>query len=75
MFELKTKFIDWGSICSRFGGQYHRNIHNVWNQLNARLLKWVKWEKDLDKMASVKYLKTKYKEKPNLFAHWLLVYP
>lgn len=47
----------------------------VWNQLNVRLLKWVKWEKDLYKMASVKYLKTKYKEKPNLFEHWLLVYP
>ena len=47
----------------------------VWNQLNARLLKWVKWEKDLYKMASVRYLKTKYKERPNLFAHWLLVYP
>jgi len=45
----------------------------VWNQLNARLLKWVKWEKDLYKMASVRYLKTKYKERPNLFAHWLLV--
>jgi len=52
----------------------------VWNQLNARLLKWVNpiaigWEKDLYKMASVRYLKTKYKECPNLFAHWLLVYP
>jgi group II intron reverse transcriptase/maturase len=47
----------------------------VWNQLNARLLKWVKWEKDLYKMASVRYLKAKYKEQPNLFAHWLLVYP
>jgi RNA-directed DNA polymerase len=51
------------------------DLRNVWNQLNARLLKWVKWEKDLHKMASVKYLKTKYKENPNLFAHWLLVYP
>jgi group II intron reverse transcriptase/maturase len=47
----------------------------VWKQLNTRLLKWVKWEKDLYRMASVKYLKTKYKENPNLFAHWLLVYP
>jgi len=47
----------------------------VWNQLNARILKWVKWEKDLYKMGSVRYLKTKYKEKPNLFAHWLLVHP
>jgi RNA-directed DNA polymerase len=58
---------------------YHKfwedDMRNVWNQLNARLLKWVKWEKDLYKMASVKYLKTKYKERPNLFAHWLLVHP
>lgn len=54
---------------------YHKfwdgNMRIVWNQLNARLLKW---EKDLYKIASVRYLKTKYKEKPNLFAHWLLVY-
>ena len=58
---------------------YHRfwkeDMRIVWNQLNARLLKWVKWEKDLYKMASVRYLKTKYKERPNLFAHWLLVHP
>ena len=47
----------------------------VWNQLNTRLLKWVKWEKDLYKKASVRYLKTRYEEKPWLFAHWLLVYP
>ena len=51
------------------------DMRNVWNQLNARLLKWVKWEKGLYKKASVRYLKTKYKETPNLFAHWLLVYP
>ena len=58
---------------------YHKfwegDMRFVWNQLNARLLKWVKWEKGLYKMASVKYLKTKYKEQPNLFAHWLLVQP
>lgn len=58
---------------------YHRfwkdDMRIVWNQLNARLLKWVKWEKDLYKLASVRYLKTKYREKPDLFAHWLLVYP
>lgn len=58
---------------------YHKfwkdDMRIVWNQLNARLLKWVKWEKDLYKKASVRYLKTKYKERPNLFAHWLLVYP
>lgn len=58
---------------------YHKfwegDMRIVWSQLNARLLKWVKWEKDLYKMASVRYLKTKFKEKPNLFAHWLLVCP
>lgn len=51
------------------------DMRRVWNQLNARLLKWVKWEKDLYKLASVRYLKTKCKETPNLFAHWSLVYP
>lgn len=58
---------------------YHKfweyDMRIVWNQLNARLLKWVKWEKGLYKKASVRYLKTKYKETPNLFSHWLLVYP
>lgn len=58
---------------------YHKfwkdDMRIVWNQLNARLLKWVKWEKDLYKMESVRYLKTKYKERPYLFAHWLLVHP
>ena len=47
----------------------------IWNQLNARLLKWVKWEKGLYVMASVKWLKRKYKEGPALFAHWKLVQP
>lgn len=54
---------------------WEADMRIVWNQLNSRLLKWVKWEKDLYKKASVRYLKTKYKEKPNLFEHWLLVYP
>lgn len=58
---------------------YHKfrksDIGNVWRQLNERLLKWIKWEKGLYKKASVKYLKTKYKEKPDLFLHWLLVHP
>ena len=65
--------------CEVFIDYYHHfwkdDMRVVWNQLNARLLKWVKWEKDLYKTASVRYLKTKYKERPNLFANWLLVYP
>lgn len=59
---------------------YYHKFHNkdmrvVWKQLNARLLKWVKWEKDLYKKAAIRYLKTKYQEQPNLFVHWLLVRP
>jgi RNA-directed DNA polymerase len=47
----------------------------IWNQLNTRLLKWVKWEKGLYKMASVKWLKEKFRELPALFPHWKLVHP
>jgi len=47
----------------------------IWNQLNKRILKWVKWEKGLYKMSSVKWLRKKYKENPRLFPHWELVYP
>lgn len=58
---------------------YHKfrksDLQNVWRQLNERLLKWIKWEKGLYKKASVRYLKTKHKEKPDLFLHWLLVHP
>ena len=52
---------------------YH--THNLWYQLNNRLKKWVKWEKGMYKLASVRWLKKKYAERPNLFAHWKLVYP
>jgi len=58
---------------------YHKfrksDMREVWWQLNIRLLKWVKWEKALYKKASLQYLRTKYKEIPNLFAHWKLVCP
>jgi hypothetical protein len=58
---------------------YHKfrksDMRQVWRQLNLRLLKWVKWEKDLYKQSSIRYLKAKYKESPNLFAHWVLVCP
>jgi group II intron reverse transcriptase/maturase len=52
---------------------YH--THDLWNQVNNRLKKWVTWEKGLYKHASIKWLKKKYEERPNLFAHWKLVYP
>lgn len=52
---------------------YHTQA--LWHQLNNRLKKWVKWEKGLYKMASVRWLRTKYAARPNLFAHWKLVRP
>ena len=51
------------------------HTREIWNQLNARLLKWVKWEKGLYKMASLRWLQRKYKESPLLFPHWKLVNP
>lgn len=50
-------------------------MRQVWNQLNHRLLKWVKWEKGLYKMAAVRWLKAQYKASPGLFEHWKLVQP
>jgi len=47
----------------------------LWNQLNARLLKWVRWEKGLYVMESVRWLQHKYRESPLLFAHWKMVQP
>ena len=49
---------------------WHAGMRDVWNGLNHRLLKWVKWEKGLYKYAAVRWLQRQYKERPNLFAHW-----
>lgn len=58
---------------------YHKfwlaGMRQVWNGLNHRLLKWVKWEKGLYKYASARWLKRKYREAPGLFEHWKLVQP
>lgn len=51
------------------------HMRYVWNQLNHRLLKWVKWEKGLYKKAAVIWLKLQYKDNPDLFHHWKLVHP
>ena len=48
--------------------EFQRNdMGYVWFQLNARLLKWVKWEKDFCKKRALGYLRCKYKENPCLF--------
>lgn len=51
------------------------HTHEIWHRLNVRLVKWVRWEKDLSTRAAIRYLKVKYKEKPCLFPHWKLVHP
>jgi hypothetical protein len=40
-----------------------------------KLMKWVQWEKGLYVMTSVRWLKKKHKENPNLFPHWAMVHP
>jgi ERCC4-related helicase len=60
-------------------GYYHKfrknELRQIWRLLNARLLKWIKWEKDFGKMRAMRYLRTKYETNPTLFEHWRLVHP
>jgi RNA-directed DNA polymerase len=51
------------------------HTHRLWNQLNHRLRKWVKWEKGFYANSTDHWLKTKYKENPNLFYHWKIAHP
>jgi hypothetical protein len=56
--------------------KFQRNdLKGIRRQLNARLLKWVEWEKDVGKKRAITYLRVIYKENPNLFEHWRLVHP
>lgn len=50
-------------------------MRDVWNQLNHRILKWVKWEKGLYKYAALRWLQLQYDKSPYLFAHWKMVQP
>jgi RNA-directed DNA polymerase len=54
---------------------YHWKTGKVWWELNEKLLKWVRWEKRLTRRKAIKWLRLKWKEKPNLFPHWALVHP
>ncbi|WMJ75354.1 group II intron reverse transcriptase/maturase [Cytophagaceae bacterium ABcell3] len=55
--------------------KWSNHTRRIWYELNNRLLKWVKWEKGLYKRSANRWLREKYKAKPDLFAHWKLVYP
>jgi len=54
---------------------YRWKTTKLWWNLNVRLIKWVQWEKRLNRHNAVRWLKLKYKEKPDLFPHWVLVRP
>ena len=62
-------------IIQYFHKFWEGGMRDVWNQLNHRLLKWVKWEKGLYKYASLRWLQRQYKVNPQLFGHWRLVQP
>ena len=66
---LKLKPVIQG-VMNYYGKFWTAHTRYVWYQLNARLLKWVKWEKGLYKKAAVNWLKQKYEDKPRLFPHW-----
>jgi RNA-directed DNA polymerase len=51
------------------------HTHDIWQQLNARLTKWVRWVKGKSTRAALRWLKEVYKVKPGLFPHWELVHP
>jgi group II intron reverse transcriptase/maturase len=57
--------------CKLWAGHSYR----LWQQLNFRLWKWVRWEKGLTAKSWYQWLKTKYKENPNLFYHWKIAHP
>lgn len=62
-------------IINYYGKFSTGHLRTVLHQINVRLLKWVKWEKGLYKMKSLYWLRNKFKEKPQLFPHWILVKP
>jgi group II intron reverse transcriptase/maturase len=62
-------------IINYYGKFSTGHLRFVCHQLNIRLLKWVKWEKGLYKMKALKWLRSKCKDSPQLFPHWLLVNP
>jgi group II intron reverse transcriptase/maturase len=62
-------------IINYYGKFSKGHLRNLFHQLNVRLLKWVKWEKGLYKFKSLLWLRSKFKQNPELFPHWLLVNP
>jgi group II intron reverse transcriptase/maturase len=62
-------------IINYYGKFSKGHLRSLFHQLNVRLLKWVKWEKGLYKLKSLLWLRSKFKQNPELFPHWILVNP
>ncbi len=62
-------------IINYYGKFSKGHLRRVCNQLNARLQKWVKWEKGLYKMSAVKWLQGKFIANRQLIPNWELVNP
>lgn len=62
-------------ISNYYMKHWQGGMREVWNGLNHRLLKWVKWEKGLYKYRSLEWLRMQYQKNPGLFAHWKWVQP
>ncbi len=62
-------------IINYFGKFSVGHLRYVCNQINARLFKWVKWEKGYYKMSAIHWLRNKWRVNPLLFPHWKLVHP
>lgn len=62
-------------IINYYGKFSTGHMRSITHQINIRLLKWVKWEKDLYKMKSLQWLRAKFKTNPRLFPHWQLANP
>ncbi len=52
-----------------------KKTNHLWYMVNLRIQKWINWQKGLSKKESVQWLRTKWKETPELFTHWKLVHP
>ena len=62
-------------VLNYYGKFWKEHMRSLWLQLNERLLKWVKWEKGLNRTSAIRWLKNKYAEHSHLFRHWQLVHP
>jgi group II intron reverse transcriptase/maturase len=65
--ELNPILRGWINYYGVFGKVH---LNKLYVHLNLRLVKWCKWNYRMHKLAAISWLKKKWHENPNLFAHW-----